>query len=60
MRSDERLFEDREVQAFRSRTIKGYWYWLLEPVGLELVIGLAFAMVGFAPDEVFSPRLRER
>jgi peptide/nickel transport system permease protein len=37
----------------------GYYYWLLEPAALLMVAGLAFAMVGFALDRVFNPRLRE-
>jgi len=38
---------------------KGYYYWLLEPAALLMIAGLAFAMVGFALDRVFNPRLRE-
>jgi peptide/nickel transport system permease protein len=38
---------------------KGYYYWILEPSLLLMVAGLAFAMVGFALDRVFNPRLRE-
>jgi peptide/nickel transport system permease protein len=37
----------------------GYYYWILEPSILLMVAGLAFAMVGFALDRVFNPRLRE-
>jgi peptide/nickel transport system permease protein len=37
----------------------GFYYWILEPAGLLMVAGLAFAMVGFALDRVFNPRLRE-
>lgn len=37
----------------------GYYYWILEPSFLLMVAGLAFAMVGFALDRVFNPRLRE-
>lgn len=36
-----------------------YYYWVLQPAVLLMVIGLAFAMVGFAMDRVFNPRLRE-
>lgn len=38
---------------------KGLYYWVLEPAGLLMVTGLGFAMVGFALDRVFNPRLRE-
>lgn len=37
----------------------GYYYWILQPAVLLMVAGLAFAMVGFALDRVFNPRLRE-
>jgi peptide/nickel transport system permease protein len=37
----------------------GYYYWILEPSALLMIAGLAFAMVGFALDRVFNPRLRE-
>jgi len=37
----------------------GYYYWILEPAMLLMIAGLAFAMVGFALDRVFNPRLRE-
>ncbi len=38
---------------------KGLYYWVLEPAGLLMATGLGFAMVGFALDRVFNPRLRE-
>jgi peptide/nickel transport system permease protein len=37
----------------------GYYYWILLPSILLMIAGLAFAMVGFALDRVFNPRLRE-
>jgi peptide/nickel transport system permease protein len=37
----------------------GYYYWMLEPAVLLIFTGLGFAMVGFALDRVFNPRLRE-
>ncbi|HOU24925.1 MAG TPA: ABC transporter permease, partial [Anaerolineae bacterium] len=37
----------------------GYYYWILLPSVLLMIAGLAFAMVGFALDRVFNPRLRE-
>jgi len=36
----------------------GYYYWVLEPSFLLMVTGLAFAVVGYALDRVFNPRLR--
>ncbi len=38
---------------------EGNYYWILEPAALLLVTGLAFALLGFALDRVFNPRLRE-
>lgn len=37
---------------------KGYYYWVLEPAALLMLTGLGFAMVGFALDRIFNPRLR--
>ncbi len=36
----------------------GQYYWILQPAVLLMFTGLAFAMVGFAMDRVFNPRLR--
>ncbi len=38
---------------------KGYYYWVLEPAFLLMLAGLGFAVVGFALDRIFNPRLRE-
>lgn len=38
---------------------KGYYYWVLEPAALLIVTGLAFAILGFALDRIFNPKLRE-
>ena len=38
---------------------KGYYYWVLEPAVLLMITGLGFAMLGFALDRVFNPRLRD-
>jgi peptide/nickel transport system permease protein len=37
---------------------QGHYYWVLEPSILLMVTGLAFAMVGFALDRIFNPKLR--
>ncbi len=37
---------------------KGYYYWVLSPSLLLMLTGLGFAMLGFALDRVFNPRLR--
>ena len=37
---------------------QGLYYWILEPSLLLMITGLAFALVGFALDRIFNPRLR--
>lgn len=37
---------------------KGLYYWVLEPAVLLMLTGTAFALVGFALDRIFNPRLR--
>lgn len=37
---------------------KGMYYWILEPAVLLMFTGLGFAMLGFALDRIFNPRLR--
>jgi len=48
------IYDGIEKGAFQ-----GYLYWVLEPVGLMVLTGLSFAMVGFALDSIFNPRLRK-
>lgn len=36
----------------------GYYYWILEPSVLLIFTGLGFALLGFALDRIFNPRLR--
>jgi peptide/nickel transport system permease protein len=38
---------------------RGYYYWILEPAILLMITGLGFAMLGFALDRVFNPKLRD-
>jgi len=38
----------------------GWWWWLIPPGVAIMLVTLSFTMVGFALDEVLSPRLRER
>ncbi|HET7145134.1 MAG TPA: ABC transporter permease [Anaerolineales bacterium] len=38
---------------------KGYYYWVLEPAILLMITGLAFAVLGFALDRIFNPKLRD-
>jgi peptide/nickel transport system permease protein len=36
----------------------GFYYWMLSPAALLMLTGLGFAMLGFALDRIFNPRLR--
>jgi peptide/nickel transport system permease protein len=38
----------------------GHYHWILQPAFLLMLTSFAFAMLGFALDRVFNPRLRER
>jgi peptide/nickel transport system permease protein len=38
----------------------GWWWWLLPPGICIVFVTLAFTMVGYAFDEILSPRLRQR
>ncbi len=38
---------------------QGRYYWVLEPAVLLMVTGFGFAMLGFALDRIFNPRLRD-
>jgi peptide/nickel transport system permease protein len=37
---------------------KGLYYWIVQPAILLMITGLGFAMLGFALDRIFNPRLR--
>lgn len=45
-------------EALRNGAMYGSSYWVLEPVALLLLTGLAFAMLGFALERILNPRLR--
>ena len=38
----------------------GYWWWLIPPGIMIVLVTLSFTMCGYALDEVLNPRLRER
>jgi peptide/nickel transport system permease protein len=45
--------------AWRNGALfNGLYYWVLEPATLLMMTGFGFAMVGFALDRIFNPRLR--
>jgi peptide/nickel transport system permease protein len=44
--------------AQQGALYNGQYYWVLEPAVLLMLTGLGFAMVGFALDRIFNPRLR--
>ena len=46
-------------EALRNSAMyMGHYYWMILPASLLMTIGLGFALVGFALDRVFNPRLR--
>jgi peptide/nickel transport system permease protein len=44
--------------ALTRGAFHGYYYWVLEPVVMIIITGLAFAVVGFALDSILNPKLR--
>jgi peptide/nickel transport system permease protein len=50
-----KIINDAETN---SALYRGYYYWILEPAVLLMITGLGFAMLGFALDRIFNPRLR--
>ncbi len=47
--------------AYRENAlIEGHYYWVILPALLLILAGFGFAMVGFALDRIFNPRLRNR
>jgi peptide/nickel transport system permease protein len=46
-------------QGLTQGALYGPRYWVLEPLTLLLLTGLAFAMMGFALDRILNPRLLE-
>jgi len=45
--------------AYRAGALyKGYYYWIAQPAALLMMMGVGFALVGFALDRIFNPRLR--
>jgi len=45
-------------QALHNGAFWGIYFWVLEPIVLVMITGLAFAFVGFALDKILNPRLR--
>lgn len=46
-------------EALRHGANYGSNFWVLEPLGLLLLTGLAFAMLGFALERILNPKIRE-
>jgi peptide/nickel transport system permease protein len=42
----------------QSALYHGYYYWVVAPAIMLMLTGLGFAMLGFALDRIFNPRLR--
>lgn len=47
------------VNMALGQSIWGNYFWVVEPIVLVLITGLAFAFVGFALDKILNPRLRD-
>jgi peptide/nickel transport system permease protein len=48
-------------QSFQEGALSaGYWWWLIPPGIMIVLVTLAFTMCGYALDEVLNPRLRKR
>jgi len=50
-----KVLNDAQAQ---SALYHGFYYWVVSPAALLMLTGLGFAMLGFALDRVFNPRLR--
>ncbi|ADH85232.1 ABC transporter permease [Desulfurivibrio alkaliphilus] len=50
-----KVLHDAQAQ---SALYHGFYYWVIGPALLLMLTGLGFAMLGFALDRVFNPRLR--
>lgn len=46
-------------EALRHGANYGSSFWVMEPLSLLLLTGLAFAMLGFALERILNPRIRE-
>lgn len=51
-----KLISDARAQG---ALFNGFYYWVIEPAALMMFCGVGFAMVGFALDRIFNPRLQE-
>ncbi len=45
--------------ALSYGALNGAYYWLLEPVGLLILTGFGFLLLGFALERILNPRLRD-
>jgi peptide/nickel transport system permease protein len=50
-----KILNDAQAQ---SALYHGYYYWVVAPAIMLMLTGLGFAMLGFALDRIFNPRLR--
>ena len=51
-----KILNDAQSQ---SALYNGHYYWVLAPAAFLMITGMGFAMLGFAMDRVFNPRLRK-
>ena len=50
-----KVLNDAQMQ---SALYNGFYYWVVSPAALLMLTGLGFALLGFALDRIFNPRLR--
>jgi peptide/nickel transport system permease protein len=46
--------------AITNGALQGHYYWILQPIALLMVTGLAFALLGFALERIVNPRLMDQ
>lgn len=46
--------------AITNGAFQGHYYWILQPIALLMVTGLAFALFGIALERIVNPRLMDR
>jgi peptide/nickel transport system permease protein len=51
-----KIIHDAHVSA---ALLNGHYHWILQPAGLLFLTGFAFALLGFALDRIFNPRLQD-
>jgi peptide/nickel transport system permease protein len=43
---------------YEGALYKGYYYWMVQPAILLMMLGVGFSLIGYSLDRIFNPRLR--